>query len=84
VAVALGVVAGASAGRSGLNLRVVPASAGGASGEVASLVELAEFLGAGTGRPRRWYGPLPGGGAVVVEDDPGLTAFNESRASWAG
>ncbi len=63
------------------NLRVVPTSS--ASSETADdrdvagvepptgLVALAEFLSGNVSvsRPRRWYCPLPGGGAVELDDD---------------
>ncbi len=62
------------------NLRVVPTSSSldpGDERDVSGIdppsgqVALAEFLTAplATSRPRRWYAPLPGGGAIELEDD---------------
>ena len=82
-------ISAAAAGRSRLNLRVVPTAAAGAgSGDdrdvngdepPSGLVALSEFLLAAPPGPRarRWFCPLPGGGAVELDDDP-------ARASVAG
>jgi hypothetical protein len=91
VALALSAAVAAS---SRLNFRLAPAVAqafGGDERDVAgveppsSLVALAEFLGAAPAspRPRRWYCPLPGGGAIELEDDPARAAIGD-RASRAG
>jgi hypothetical protein len=78
------------------NLRIVPSSATDGSGDdrdVAGVeppsgqVALTEFLSAplATSRPRRWYCPLPGGGAIELEDDAARAAGHaEARATRAG
>jgi hypothetical protein len=52
------------------------------------LIALADFLSAfskiSSPRPRRWYCPLPGGGAVELDDDPSRTAAALDRAARAG
>jgi hypothetical protein len=78
-AVALALVPGAeeSARRSLRVLPVAPSAAGAPDDATASgLPELAAFLeSADAGRrPRSWYRPLPGGGAIVLDDDPSRVA----------
>jgi hypothetical protein len=79
-AVALALSASAAPARSRLNLRAVPEAGG--TGEDArdvegidppsGLVALANFLAGppAVPRPRCWSCPLPGGGAVELDDDP--------------
>lgn len=82
-AVALALTSEEAAARSRLNLRVVPTSAretgtGDDDRDVAGndppsgLVALSSFLdrSASSLRPRHWYCPLPGGGALALDDDP--------------
>jgi hypothetical protein len=83
-----------SAAEARLNLRVVPtASAADRDGEdrdvagvdpASGLVALAGFLNESTAahRPRRWYCPLPGGGAIEFDDDParGVAALPSAEA----
>lgn len=88
-----------AAARSRLNLRVVPTSAleaeaGDDDRDVAGndppsgLVALGGFLNRSpvSHRPRRWYCPLPGGGAVALDDDParGAAAGGSTRVVKAG
>lgn len=86
-AVALALTSEAAAARCRINLRVVPTSAREAwtSGDdrvvtgdepPSGLVALASFLDrcASSIRPRRWYCPLPGGGALALDDDPARVA----------
>jgi hypothetical protein len=77
--VALALAPAAAANRSRLNLRVVPTAAPSAADEdapLSGLVALARFLSAppATPRARRWYCPLPGGGALALDDDPARAA----------
>jgi len=93
--VALAITA-ATAANARLNLRVVPTAAvheGGDNRDVSGsepasgLVALAEFLSGppALSRPRRWYCPLPGGGAVELDDDPARAASTDGiRGSLAG
>jgi hypothetical protein len=56
------------------------------------LIALADFLSGLTAapnprprsRPRRWYCPLPGGGAVELDDDPARAAVGLGGAARAG
>jgi hypothetical protein len=78
-----------AASRSRLNLRLVPTSARtGTSSQdddrdvhgddpPSGLVALTDFLDntSESLRPRHWYCPLPGGGAVALDDDPARAAL---------
>ena len=44
------------------------------------LVALAEFLSATSSRVRRWYCPLPGGGALELDDDQALAGRSHGGA----
>jgi len=84
-AVALALVPSA-AGRTRLNLRMVPAS-GLESEEYPSLTSLREFLAEtpNAGKVRRWFGAMPGGGAFEIEDDPACgMSSKDLRTALAG
>jgi hypothetical protein len=95
--VALALTVAINPDRSRLNLRLVPSApadldiepvADGARGEpLTALVALADFLdpaGAALARPRHWYLPLPGGGAVELDDDPARATLASGDAVRAG
>ena len=73
-AVALALVPEASS-LARLNLRIVPTAAAANDAETftpPSLPALARFLDDSSlaRKPRRWFAPIPGGGAIEIEDDP--------------
>lgn len=92
-------ISSSAAARSRLTLRVAPTAAavGGPDDDrdrdvagfepPSGLVALAEFLLAAPSGPRvrRWYCPLPGGGAVLLDDDPARAAgAGEAPSAMAG
>lgn len=99
-AVALALTAATDPSRARLNLRLVPTapsdpaprravSIDDTGGEpLEGLAALADFLEPAApgpvARPRRWYLPLPGGGAVELDDDPARAAGLADGAARAG
>jgi hypothetical protein len=97
-AVALALTPAAEPARSRLHLRLVPTSPAEVPGAperdaalgvpLTGLVALAGFLepdrAVANPRPRRWYLPLPGGGAIELDDDPARAVALFERPARAG